>query len=150
MEKREIKMKIEIKETAELTTAELLTILKERTKVFVVEQKSPYQEVDDWDNQAIHVMFWTDSHELAAYARILNKDDYISFGRVLVTQAFRKQKMGKKLVQTVLDEINQRYPQQIIRIAAQSYLQKFYGAFGFQVSSSEYLEDNIPHIDMIL
>ncbi len=39
MEKREIKMKIEIKETAELTAAELLTILKERTKVFVVEQK---------------------------------------------------------------------------------------------------------------
>ncbi|WP_369385403.1 hypothetical protein [Holzapfeliella floricola] len=61
-------------------------------------------------------MFWTDSHELAAYARILNKDDYISFGRALVTQSFRKQKMGKKLVQTVLDEINQRYSQQIIRM----------------------------------
>ncbi|MEJ6348866.1 GNAT family N-acetyltransferase [Holzapfeliella sp. He02] len=143
-------MKVEIKETAELTPAELLTILKERTKVFVVEQKSPYQEVDDWDNQAIHVMFWTDNHELAAYARILNKGDFISFGRVLVTRTFRKQKLGKKLVQTVLDEINQRFPNQLIQIAAQSYLQKFYGSFGFQVSSPEYLEDNIPHINMIL
>ncbi|MGX4645640.1 GNAT family N-acetyltransferase [Holzapfeliella sp. JNUCC 80] len=143
-------MKIEIKKTNELTIDQLLTIMKERVKVFVVEQQSPYQEVDDADDDATHVMFWTADNELAAYARILEKEHSVNFGRVLVPEKFRKQKLGRKLIEVVLDQIKLQYPQAVIKIAAQSYLNNFYGSYGFEQTSKPYLEDGIEHIDMVL
>lgn len=38
----------------------------------------------------------------------------------------------------------------MIKIGAQNYLRSFYESFGFEAVSDVYLEDNIPHIDMIL
>ncbi|MGX4764131.1 GNAT family N-acetyltransferase [Holzapfeliella sp. JNUCC 72] len=143
-------MKIEIKKTNKLTIDQLLTIMKERVKVFVVEQQSPYQEVDDTDDDATHVMFWTADNELAAYARILEKEHSVSFGRVLVPKKFRKQKLGRKVIEVVLDQIKLQYPQVVIKIAAQSYLNNFYGSYGFEQTSKPYLEDGIEHIDMVL
>ena len=35
------------------------------------------------------------------------------------------------------------------KISAQSYLEEYYSKFGFVKCSEEYLEDNIPHIEMI-
>ena len=35
------------------------------------------------------------------------------------------------------------------RISAQKYLKKFYNKFGFKEIGKEYLEDGIPHIEMI-
>ena len=40
------------------------------------------------------------------------------------------------------------YPQSPIKLSAQSHLQRFYGSFGFVPVSEEYLEDDIPHVDM--
>lgn len=36
-----------------------------------------------------------------------------------------------------------------IKISAQAYLEKFYEGIGFNKVSDMYLEDDIPHIDMI-
>ena len=36
-----------------------------------------------------------------------------------------------------------------IRISAQSYLEDYYSKFGFVKCSDEYLEDNIPHVEML-
>ena len=36
-----------------------------------------------------------------------------------------------------------------IKISAQLYLQKFYEQLGFIKLSDSYLEDNIPHIEML-
>jgi ElaA protein len=36
-----------------------------------------------------------------------------------------------------------------VRISAQSYLHSFYTKFGFEKVSEEYLEDDIPHIQML-
>jgi len=35
-----------------------------------------------------------------------------------------------------------------IEIGAQEYLKRFYEGFGFEATSTMYLEDDIPHIDM--
>jgi len=43
-----------------------------------------------------------------------------------------------------------RYPGRPIRISAQKYLEKFYGSFGFGTVSEPYLEDGIPHVEMLL
>ena len=36
-----------------------------------------------------------------------------------------------------------------IKIQAQAHLIEFYGSVGFKAISEVYLEDNIPHIDML-
>ena len=65
---------IDVRQTNELTPRELVTIFKERTRVFVVEQTCYYQEVDDEDYQCFHVRILDDqTNELMAYARIMPK-----------------------------------------------------------------------------
>ncbi|BDR58873.1 GNAT family N-acetyltransferase [Xylocopilactobacillus apicola] len=144
-------IKIEIKRTQELTAEQMLEILNERIKVFVVEQQCPYQEVDHKDSVAEHVIL-TKNGQMAAYSRIVPHDDpnFISFGRVLVVKEYRRQHLAVALIEAVLKEIERINPKKPIQIAAQSYLQDFYQSFGFRPVSEVYLEDGISHIDLVL
>ena len=128
---------------------ELINIFIERTKVFVVEQNAAYQEVDEADKDAKHV-FFKEQDDIVAYTRIINDEDAVAFGRVLVNESYRGQNLGRKIVTATLDEINANYDTKNVRISAQARLQKFYESFGFKVASEVYLEDNIPHIAMTL
>lgn len=140
-----------IKDTAELTPQEVITIMRARVAVFVVEQNCPYQEVDAKDETARHVMLWQGG-QLAAYTRIIPHDDgvHISFGRVLVVAQFRRQHLGRQIVAATIAEIQRLHPGRAIKIQAQDYLRQFYGSFGFTAVSATYLEDGIPHVDMVL
>ncbi|GGE32904.1 acetyltransferase [Pullulanibacillus camelliae] len=139
-----------IKKTADLTPTELVMIFQHRVSVFVVEQHCPYQEVDQDDFQAIHVFLLNNNKELNGYTRIIERKEQIEFGRVLVPKSFRKENFGKLIVQETIAEIKRRFPKKPIKISAQAYLIRFYSAFGFKKISEVYLEDGIPHIDMIL
>ncbi len=142
---------IDVRQTNELTPRELVTIFKERTRVFVVEQTCYYQEVDDEDYQCFHVQILDDqTNELMAYARIMPKKDSVTFGRVLVVEKFRRQGLGNQLLKAVLDYISTHFPGLDVEIEAQAYLTKFYGSFGFKQTSEIYLLDNIPHCQMKL
>lgn len=142
---------IDVRQTNELTPRELVTIFKERTRVFVVEQTCYYQEVDDEDYQCFHVRILDDqTNELMAYARIMPKKDSVTFGRVLVVEKFRRQGLGSQLLKAVLDYISTHFPGLDVEIEAQAYLTKFYGSFGFKQTSEIYLLDNIPHCQMKL
>ena len=142
---------IDVRQTNELTPRELVTIFKERIRVFVVEQTCYYQEVDDEDYQCFHVRILDDqTNELMAYARIMPKKDSVTFGRVLVVEKFRRQGLGNQLLKAVLDYISTHFPGLDVEIEAQAYLTKFYGSFGFKQTSEIYLLDNIPHCQMKL
>lgn len=142
---------IDVRQTNELTPRELVTIFKERTSVFVVEQTCYYQEVDDEDYQCFHVRILDDrTNELMAYARIMPKKDSVTFGRVLVVEKFRRQGLGSQLLKAVLDYISTHFPGLDVEIEAQAYLTKFYSSFGFKQTSEIYLLDNIPHCQMKL
>ena len=71
-------------------------------------------------------------------------------GRIITTQRFRGTGLGRDLVAKGIERTRLRYPGQMIRISAQSYLEKFYGSFGFKTVSEPYLEDNIPHVEMLV
>lgn len=144
-------MKLSVKKTSELSVPELLEITKARIKVFVVEQECPYQEIDDQDDDAIHMILRVDG-ELAAYTRIIrnSSSNYVSFGRVLVVKKFRKQHLGREIVSATIEEIKEDFPGNNIKIAGQSYLLDFYKSFGFKPVSDVYLEDGIPHVDLVL
>lgn len=135
-----------------LTTTELYAILQARTNVFVVEQNCPYPEVDGKDVHCLHV-FATEGDDVIAYLRILPQGvsyEHVSIGRVLVAQTHRGQKLAYALMEEGLRIIAEQYGEQTIQIQAQTYLQTFYASFGFQAISASYLEDGIPHVDMLL
>jgi ElaA protein len=136
--------------TGELNAMQMVEIMRERIRVFVVEQECSYQEADDKDLEARHVML-RQGNRLVAYARIVPHDDgvHMSLGRVLVIKEFRGCGLARKLVGAGLAEIRRLYPGQGIKIAAQRRLKDFYGSFGFVPVSDVYLEDGIAHIDML-
>ncbi|MQS76684.1 GNAT family N-acetyltransferase [Lactobacillus halodurans] len=140
---------VSIKSTNELSPKELIDILKARVAVFVVEQNCPYQEVDEDDYNDLHVCLVENDH-LKAYTRIIDKGDHITFGRVLIMKEYRKAGLGEKIVSQTIEEIKNKFPNKPIQIQAQAYLQKFYEQFGFKAISDVYLEDNIPHLDMLM
>jgi ElaA protein len=140
-----------IKTFSELNTAELYEIIKARINVFVVEQDCPYPDLDDYDQKAIHL--WAEKNgEVMAYCRIFDKGikyDETSIGRVITTENGRGTGLGKQLIQYALDIIENRLGTSEVRISAQDYLLKFYSDFGFQDTGKKYLEDNIPHTEML-
>lgn len=136
----------------ELSAGELHAVLALRAAVFVVEQKCPYQDPDYKDEYALHVMGWKDG-ELVAVSRILPQGvsyDEVSIGRVATSQDVRGTGAGLVLMEKTMNYIKDHFGSVPIRISAQSYLQKYYEKFGFiRSEKEEYLEDDIPHLDMI-
>jgi ElaA protein len=146
-------LKFETKYFTELSLYELYRIIQLRTEVFVVEQDCNYLDPDDKDLNAYHVLGKDLDGKIQAYARILDKgisyQNYTSIGRVINSSEVRGTGAGKKLMEYSIKETLRLYPNEKIKISAQSYLLKFYTELGFQATGEEYLEDNIPHTAMI-
>lgn len=139
-----------IKSFNELTTKELYKIITARVEVFVVEQDTPYQDLDNYDQKALHIWAEQDG-ELLAYCRIFDKGikySEASIGRVLTTTNARQKGFGKELISIAIENIEKLYKTSEIRISAQDYLIKFYSDFGFVDTGKKYLEDNLPHTEM--
>ncbi|HEX8332332.1 MAG TPA: GNAT family N-acetyltransferase [Segetibacter sp.] len=135
----------------ELTNHQLYSILQLRNEVFIVEQNCAYQDLDNKDQKSFHLMGWA-GKDLAAYARLLPKGvsyEYISIGRVITSPKYRKSGAGKSLMKEAIHQCNILFGKHPIKIGAQLYLQKFYGALGFTQTSDMYLEDGIEHIEML-
>jgi Predicted acyltransferase len=140
-----------IKTFEEFTAPELYQVLKARVDVFVVEQNCPYPDLDDYDQKALHL--WAEERgKVLAYCRIFNKGikyPETSIGRVLTTEKARGKSLGKQLLQYAVETIENRFHTSGIRISAQDYLLKFYSGFGFEDTGKKYLEDDIPHTEML-
>ena len=144
-------MNITVKTFEELTTDELYEILQLRSEIFVLEQACLYQDIDDMDQIALHVIGSKDNR-IVSYARIFRAKAPIahsSIGRVLVKSNFREHGYGLVIMKAAIQAINEKFQEKTIRVSAQSYLVKFYKTLGFEVKGEEYLEDDIPHIGMI-
>lgn len=136
----------------ELSAEQLYAVLAARVGIFIVEQNCAYQDLDGLDGDAEHLIAWSGA-EVAGYLRVLGpgtRFDDPSIGRIITTQAFRGSGLGREVVAKGIARTRQRYPGRPIRISAQKYLEKFYGDFGFATVSEPYLEDNIPHVEMVL
>lgn len=140
------------KKFRDMSAGEVHAVLALRAAVFVVEQKCPYQDPDYKDEYSMHVMGWLDG-ELVAVARILPQGvsyDEVSIGRVATASTVRGTGAGMILMEKTMQYIKDHFGNVPVRISAQSYLKKYYEKFGFVRSEKEeYLEDDIPHLDMI-
>jgi ElaA protein len=142
----------------DLSAGELHALLAAREAVFVVEQNCPYQDADALDEHAWHLIGTVDN-ALAAYLRVVDPGCKSvhpgafyaepSIGRVLTVKAYRGLGLGMALMQEGITGCERLFPDQGIRISAQSYLLRFYHALGFTAVSEEYLEDDIPHFEML-
>ena len=147
-----MKISWKIKTWEQLKTNELYSILKLRSKVFVVEQNCVYQDIDDKDKLAIHVFGFVEG-KIIAYSRLFNKKEYFketSFGRAIVKKEIRNQGLGEELVKRSIDVIKTNFGKKSIKISAQAHLQNFYKKNGFKSKGETYLEDGIPHVAMYL
>ena len=148
-------MEWQLKKFKQLDVDELFELLKLRVDVFVVEQTCPYNEIDEKDRHTdtLHLFGRNKNDEkLTAYLRILSPGlsfKEASFGRVVVAKACRKQGISNTMVKKTLKIIGHTWPGNNIKIGAQVYLKQFYASHGFKPVSKEYLEDGIPHIDML-
>ena len=141
-----------IKTFAELSPQDIYSILQLRSEVFVVEQNCVYQDIDDKDQYALHILLKKDDY-LIGYSRIFKGGDYFkeaSISRVLVKKKDRNNRHGSLLMELSIKAIKDYFKENIVKISAQTYLKKFYNEQGFDSIGDEYLEDGIPHITMLL
>mgnify|MGYP000164786528 CR=1 FL=1 len=144
-------MEWKIKKYEDLTIDELYNILKVRNEVFVVEQNCPYQDCDEKDKRAYH-LFLEDNGEIIAYSRIIEKGvsyDEVSIGRFLVQKKYRGKGFAREMLSKAIKFIEESLNENAIRISGQVYIKEFYKSFGFKEVSDVYLEDNIPHVEML-
>lgn len=135
----------------DLRVSELYEALRLRSEVFVVEQQCIYQDMDGLDRQAMHLLGVQDG-ELKAYARCFEpgvKFAEASIGRVLVKQAARASGLGHALMEQAVVATAQVWGPQAIRIGAQAHLAGFYAKHGFKDVGKPYVEDGIPHLEML-
>ena len=147
-----MKINWNIKHFSELSTEELYKIFKLRLEVFSVEQNCAYQDADGKDINYFHLIGCDEAGELIAYSRILPAGiafKEVSIGRVITSKKARGTGLGKELMKKSMNFAKQKFGNVPVRIGGQCYLKKFYEAFGFAIASKEYLEDNIPHVEML-
>ena len=136
----------------QLNIKQLFEIYKLRSQVFVVEQNCPYQDLDGKDQKSDHIFARDKDGELIACARIvypgISYSEW-SIGRVATAMKVRGSGTGKLLMEQCMNYLIQECDAGGIRISAQEYLLKFYEGFGFEQVSESYLEDDIPHVEML-
>ena len=136
---------------SELYTEDLYQILRLRSEVFVVEQDCLYQDIDNKDQNAIH-LYCKENDKIVAYTRIFKAGYYYenpSIGRVVVSKKNRGKDIGKKIMIDSIEYIKQNIKGEKIELSAQKYLDKFYTDLGFYKIGEDYLEDGIPHQRML-
>ena len=139
-----------IKSFEELNKAELYQIIQLRIAVFIVEQDCPYPDLDDMDQDAQHLWI-EDAGEIVCYLRVNPAGSRFlepSLGRIVTKKSHRNRGLAEKLIKKAIDLVCEK-ESRAIRISAQCYLEKYYEKFGFIKASEEYLEDDIPHIEML-
>ncbi len=142
-------MELTVKRFDELGLPEYHELLKLRCAVFVVEQQSPYQEVDDADKEALHLSFPDEAGELAAYARVLPAGvthPAVSIGRVIAAR--RGQGDGRRIMEEAIRVAEEELGADVITIEAQVQARGFYEKLGFVQTSDEFDDGGIPHIEM--
>lgn len=136
----------------DLTPHELYSVLQLRNEVFVVEQNCVFQDADNKDQGSHHLLGWYNKM-LVAYSRVVPPgiayDSFPSIGRVVTSPKMRRTGIGKILMQQSIEELQKLLGIGPIKLGAQLYLKKFYESFDFAQSSEVYIEDGIPHIEMI-
>jgi len=135
----------------ELGVDNLYDALALRCRVFILEQGA-YLDPDGVDRQSWHLLGRDEADTLQAYLRVVDpgvKYSEPSIGRVITSPEARGTGVGRKLFAEGVVRCEAAWPGQGIRIGAQAHLERLYASYGFVRVGEPYLEDNIPHLEMV-
>ena len=122
-----------------------------RVEIFVKEQGVPEEnEFDDYDLQVPHLVIFSEGEAVATGRFIPYDEDAVKIGRIAVKKDKRGLGLGEKIVLELLRKAKEEGAK-TIRLGAQTHAVGFYEKCGFSLlGTPEYMEENIPHYDMIL
>ncbi|MCF1714099.1 GNAT family N-acetyltransferase [Flavihumibacter sp. RY-1] len=146
-----MKIQWQLKSFEELTPHQLYQLLRLRSEVFVVEQQCIFLDMDNKDQHCFHLLGWK-GELLAASTRLVPPGisyPEMSIGRVVSSPQVRGTGIGRELMEVSVKACYELWGNAPIRIGAQCYLEKFYQSLGFEPEGEIYLEDGIPHIEMV-
>ncbi|MGC5170251.1 GNAT family N-acetyltransferase [Microbacterium sp. DT81.1] len=134
---------------ADIDAVTLYRILWLRVRVFVVEQRAAYEELDGRDIEPGALLMWAESDgDVIGTLRILTDASASRIGRVATSESARGRGVGVELMHRAVAHCIQAHPELPIDLDAQLHLSAWYARFGFAASGDEYVEDDIPHVPM--
>ena len=135
----------------ELGVDNLYDALALRCRAFVLEQGA-YLDTDGIDRRSWHLLGRDNAGVLQAYLRAVDpgiKYAEPSIGRVATAPEVRGSGLGRELMRQGLARCAATWPGLGVRISAQARLRRFYAELGFEAIGDEYIEDTIPHLEML-
>jgi ElaA protein len=135
-----------------LSPRDVYDFLALRSAIFVVEQNCSFLDPDGYDDRSWHLLGRDETGRLIAYLRIVDpgiKFAEPSIGRVTTRGDVRGLGYGLGLMEEGIRRCRALWPEAAVKIGAQQRLARFYQRLGFTTSSDPYIEDNIPHIEMV-
>jgi ElaA protein len=142
----------QFKHFKELSATEFHDIVALRVKTFVVEQNCPYLELDGKDKKCYHLICRDGLGNVVATARLLPPGisyPEVSIGRVVVDDSLRGNGQGHLLMEKCMQFCLDEFGNVPVRISAQKHLESYYEKHRFYSTGKEYLEDDIPHVEML-
>jgi ElaA protein len=130
-----------------LSAGLLYELLRFRQGIFVVEQCSPYPDLDGLDREAWHLLLRAKG-ELAGYLRLIPQP--LRIGRVAVATPLRRRGLGRRLMDEALSRCAEHYPGLPLALTAQAHLVPFYRDFGFEPAGEPFDDFGLTHVDMEL
>lgn len=119
-----------------------------RDEVFVDEQGFPaHLEDDEHESTAWHYIV-EENGETVATGRLIELEEGIyKLGRIAVKKSMRGQKLGVDVTSALIAKAK-KFKAKLIKISGQTHAVPFYEKFGFAVAGQEFMEENLPHVDM--
>lgn len=129
----------------QLDPYELYGILALRSQVFVVEQNCVFLDPDGRDivPTARHIWIERDRRVVSA-CRLIDEGLHREIGRIVTLDTARGDGLASKLIDHCLAASDGPW-----QLNAQAHLADWYGQLGFHTVGDEYLEDGIPHVEMV-
>ena len=130
---------------AELDPTTAYAVWRLRQRVFVVEQRAPYPDLDgrDLEPTTRHLLV-DEAGELVAYLRLLDDGKEARIGRVVVAPEARGRGYADQLMRVAMLETGDR----AVVLDAQTGLAGWYATFGFEVTGPEFDDDGVLHLPM--
>ncbi|MCK5296183.1 MAG: GNAT family N-acetyltransferase [Alphaproteobacteria bacterium] len=125
----------------ELSTQQLYDALELRQVVFTLEQNSVWVDLDNKDQDSMHLLGFDKNNKLVAYGRVSPSGvcgENISLNRIVVRKSDRGSGLGQEVMKHLLSHVAENYPSDSIEIEAIHYLKKFYEKFGFSAISEKH------------
>ena len=141
-------MKLQSTHFSDLTADSLYSILQLRSRVFLLEQGIICLDMDDLDRNSFHISIEEDGRILG-YLRVFRSGSKAVIGRVAVDQSCRGRHFGTLLMEEGIRTAQRHFPGLPIHLHSQQQVVGFYEKLGFRTCSDMFLEEGVPHYEMV-